>query len=239
MGKRQRVVAEGRRVLREEIKSFMQEWGIRWFSAEETKAKGLVFLRGGVVGFSEELESMLADPKRYDELQGYEHLYELRVRFFIEMVQIMERMKPSYVCDAGCAAGLDAIALARHFPEVQVRGYDNSGYLVEQAQIRAAYFGLDPRMFYPSDHLHKADDTGAFDIVYAKFSIAEGEDTLADSLPRIYGIARRLKPGGLLVVCDTEDLSMQRSWEGLTYVRRTDIMRVGDLETYLHHLRKT
>jgi ubiquinone/menaquinone biosynthesis C-methylase UbiE len=124
------------------------------------------------------------------------------------------------VLDLGCGPGTDAVAVAAT-ANCFVTAIDASPRMVAEAQRRVALAGLSERVEVRSLAIDDLDRLGAdpFDLAYSDF----GPLNCVDDLPAAAAaIARRLKPGGVLVASVIGRIC---PWELALYTSRRDFAR--------------
>ncbi|KQY58106.1 hypothetical protein ASD11_00055 [Aeromicrobium sp. Root495] len=101
------------------------------------------------------------------------------------------------VLDVGCGSGAPAVAMATAHG-VDVVGITTSGVGVETARKRAASLGLDGVTFEQRDGMDNGFPDASFDVAWA----LESAHLMRDRPALLSEMARVLRPGGRLVLCD-------------------------------------
>lgn len=113
---------------------------------------------------------------------------------------IAERLRAGTgrVADVACGTGWSSIAIARHFPTVEVDGIDVDPGSIERAGANAAEAGVSHRMRFLFADAANAEGAGRYDLV----TIFEAVHDMARPV-EVLGAARRLlAPGGAVLVAD-------------------------------------
>lgn len=106
---------------------------------------------------------------------------------------------PTRVLDAGSGPGAVACLLARAFPGAEVVAADGSAALLERARARAEQEGLGDRVRTRRARLPEDLDTlGTADLVWTGHVVHH----LGDQQAALAGLARVLRPGGVLAVLE-------------------------------------
>jgi ubiquinone/menaquinone biosynthesis C-methylase UbiE len=102
------------------------------------------------------------------------------------------------VADIACGTGWSSIAVARHFPAVQVDGIDVDRGSIERARHHAAAQGLDDRVrFMFADGAETSGD-GSYDLV----TIFEAVHDMARPIDVLVAARRLLAAGGAVLIAD-------------------------------------
>ncbi len=100
------------------------------------------------------------------------------------------------VLDVGCGTGWSAIALAAAFPAADVVGIDNDPASIADARANAAAAGVAVR--FECADAAALDSGDGYDLVL----ILETLHDLAQPVPVLRDLRRRLRPGGVVLVAD-------------------------------------
>jgi SAM-dependent methyltransferase len=103
------------------------------------------------------------------------------------------------VLDVGCGVGRSAIALARAYPKVVVRGIDLDIASVEDARVAAARAGLADRVTF---EVADAVDAGAGGDRYDLVTILEALHDMGDPVGALAASRRQLRDGGAVLIAD-------------------------------------
>lgn len=110
---------------------------------------------------------------------------------------------PRTVVDVGAGTGTGSLALARRFGTAQMVAIDKSALMLERVQAAARGQGLADRLRVVQADLDVTwPEVGAVDVAWAALSLHE----FADPDRVLRDIYAALKPGGLLVVVEMDDL---------------------------------
>ncbi len=102
------------------------------------------------------------------------------------------------IADVACGTGWSSIAIARHFPGVEVDGIDIDEGSIERARRHAADEGMTDRVRYLSADAADADGAGRYDLV----TIFEAVHDMARPVEVLAAARRLLAPGGAVLVGD-------------------------------------
>jgi SAM-dependent methyltransferase len=113
------------------------------------------------------------------------------------------------VADIGCGTGWSSLAIARHFPVVQVDGIDVDTVSIERARGHAAEAGLADRVRFQLADAGGSEDRGRYDLV----TIFEAVHDMARPVEVLSAARRLLAPGGAVLIGD-ERVALQFSAPG-------------------------
>ncbi|MEV5594528.1 methyltransferase [Streptomyces sp. NPDC052496] len=103
------------------------------------------------------------------------------------------------VLDIGSGPGVTSCLLAQAFPQAEIVAVDPTEALLERARDRAARLGLGDRFRTQTaelpDHI---DGIGEADLIWSSKALHH----VGDQEAAVAALARRLRPGGLLAVCE-------------------------------------
>lgn len=138
------------------------------------------------------------------ELQRLEQ--QVRVVQQLEQPRLdsLELHPDATVVDLGCGPGFMSQTLARLVPRGLVIGVDTAGELLEQARKLFERRGLDNGTFLQGLAHDLPLETDSADLVYARFlfqHLSNPQEVLRETL-------RVLKPGGWMMILDTDDGSL-------------------------------
>ena len=102
------------------------------------------------------------------------------------------------VADVACGTGWSSIAIARHFPTVEVDGIDIDAGSIERAREHAASEGVSDRVRFLFADAANADGAGRYDLV----TIFEAVHDMARPVEVLTAARRLLAPGGAVLVGD-------------------------------------
>lgn len=102
------------------------------------------------------------------------------------------------VADVACGTGWSSIAIARHFPTIEVDGIDIDAGSIERAAQHAAAEGLSDRVRFLFADAANAEGAGRYDLV----TIFEAVHDMARPVEVLAAARRLLAPGGAVLVGD-------------------------------------
>jgi 2-polyprenyl-3-methyl-5-hydroxy-6-metoxy-1,4-benzoquinol methylase len=102
------------------------------------------------------------------------------------------------VADVACGTGWSSIAIARHFPGVEVDGIDIDEGSIARAKAHAAAAGVDGRVSFLFADAANASGEGRYDLV----TIFEALHDMARPAEVLSAARRLLAPGGAVLVAD-------------------------------------
>ena len=102
------------------------------------------------------------------------------------------------VADVACGTGWSSIAIARHFPTVEVDGIDIDAGSIERAREHGAAEGVSDRVRFLFADAANADGVGRYDLV----TIFEAVHDMARPVEVLTAARRLLAPGGAVLVGD-------------------------------------
>jgi SAM-dependent methyltransferase len=102
------------------------------------------------------------------------------------------------VADIGCGTGWSSIAIARHFPAVQVDGIDVDAISIERARRHASEAGLADRVRFQLADAGGSDERGRYDLV----TIFEAVHDMARPVEVLSAARLLLAPGGAVLIGD-------------------------------------
>jgi 2-polyprenyl-3-methyl-5-hydroxy-6-metoxy-1,4-benzoquinol methylase len=108
------------------------------------------------------------------------------------------RTGQGHVADIACGAGWSSIAIARHFPGVEVDGIDADEASIARAKRNAADAGVDGRVTFLSANGASARGEGRYDLV----TIFEALHDMARPVEVLTTARRLLAPGGAVLIAD-------------------------------------
>lgn len=113
---------------------------------------------------------------------------------------IAERLRSGSgrVADVACGTGWSSIAIARHFPAVEVDGIDVDPGSIERASANARAEGVDDRVRFLHADAANADGAGRYDLV----TIFEAVHDMARPAEVLAAARRLLAPGGAVLIAD-------------------------------------
>jgi 2-polyprenyl-3-methyl-5-hydroxy-6-metoxy-1,4-benzoquinol methylase len=113
---------------------------------------------------------------------------------------IAERLRSGTgrVADVACGTGWSSIAIARHFPGVEVDGIDIDEGSIARAKSHAAEAGVDGRVSFLSADAANAAGEGRYDLV----TIFEALHDMARPAEVLATTKRLLAPGGAVLIAD-------------------------------------
>ncbi len=131
------------------------------------------------------------------------------LRFFSESARHMARYLDSpdigRVVDVATGTGNLALEIARSYPDKQVTGIDFSPGMLAQARLKAEAEGIGNAEFLEMDMDAIALPDGRFDAAVCAFGIFFAEDMAG----QLRHIAKKVKPGGMVVICSFYEDSFQ------------------------------
>ena len=145
------------------------------------------------------------------------------------VVRIVRRMQPRRILDVATGTGDLALAMARRMRGVQVLGVDLSENMLAEARRKATACGLDERVVLSlgdAERLEVAD--ASVDVVTVAFGVRNFGDLGAG----LREIARVLKPGGTLLICNESngDTDKDKKWTeiigGMTIYKEIELRRI-------------
>lgn len=110
------------------------------------------------------------------------------------------------VADLACGTGWSSIAIARHFPGIEVDGIDIDEGSIARAKAHAAETGVDGRVSFLFADAADAQGAGRYDLV----TIFEAVHDMARPAEVLAAAKRLLAPGGAVLIAD------ERVAEGFT-----------------------
>jgi 2-polyprenyl-3-methyl-5-hydroxy-6-metoxy-1,4-benzoquinol methylase len=102
------------------------------------------------------------------------------------------------VADVACGTGWSSIAIARHFPRVEVDGIDIDEGSIARAKVHAAEAGVDGRVSFLFADAADAEGEGRYDFV----TIFEAVHDMARPAEVLATTRRLLKPDGAVLIAD-------------------------------------
>jgi 2-polyprenyl-3-methyl-5-hydroxy-6-metoxy-1,4-benzoquinol methylase len=102
------------------------------------------------------------------------------------------------VADVACGTGWSSIAIARHFPGVEVDGIDIDEGSIARAKVHAAEAGVDGRVSFLFADAADAEGDGRYDLV----TIFEAVHDMARPAEVLAATRRLLKPDGAVLIGD-------------------------------------
>jgi 2-polyprenyl-3-methyl-5-hydroxy-6-metoxy-1,4-benzoquinol methylase len=113
---------------------------------------------------------------------------------------IAERLRSGRgrVADVACGTGWSSIAIARHFPGVEVDGIDIDEGSIARAKAHAAEAGVDGRVSFLFADAANASGEGRYDLV----TIFEALHDMARPAEVLATTKRLLAPGGAVLIAD-------------------------------------
>jgi 2-polyprenyl-3-methyl-5-hydroxy-6-metoxy-1,4-benzoquinol methylase len=102
------------------------------------------------------------------------------------------------VADVACGTGWSSIAIARHFPGVEVDGIDVDEGSIARAKVHAAEAGVDGRVSFLFADAADAQGEGRYDLV----TIFEAVHDMARPAEVLATTRRLLKPDGAVLIAD-------------------------------------
>jgi 2-polyprenyl-3-methyl-5-hydroxy-6-metoxy-1,4-benzoquinol methylase len=102
------------------------------------------------------------------------------------------------VADVACGTGWSSIAIARHFPGVEVDGIDIDEGSIARAKAHAAEAGVDGRVSFLFADAANAEGAGRYDLV----TIFEAVHDMARPAEVLAAARRLLKPDGAVLIAD-------------------------------------
>jgi 2-polyprenyl-3-methyl-5-hydroxy-6-metoxy-1,4-benzoquinol methylase len=102
------------------------------------------------------------------------------------------------VADVACGTGWSSIAIARHFPGVEVDGIDIDEGSIARAKQHAAEAGVDGRVSFLFADAANVDGEGRYDLV----TIFEAVHDMARPAEVLAAARRLLAPGGAILIAD-------------------------------------
>lgn len=102
------------------------------------------------------------------------------------------------VADVACGTGWSSIAIARHFPTVEVDGIDIDAGSIERAREHARGAGVADRVRFLFADAANADGAGRYDLV----TIFEAVHDMARPVEVLTAARRLLAPGGAVLIGD-------------------------------------
>ena len=113
---------------------------------------------------------------------------------------IAERLRDGSgrVADVACGTGWSSIAIARHFPTIEVDGIDIDAGSIERAAQHAAAEGVSDRVRFLFADAANAEGAGRYDLV----TIFEAVHDMARPVEVLAAARRLLAPGGAVLVGD-------------------------------------
>ena len=113
---------------------------------------------------------------------------------------IAERLRSGTgrVADVACGTGWSSIAIARHFPGVEVDGIDIDEGSIARAKVHAAEAGVDGRVSFLFADAANAAGEGRYDLV----TIFEALHDMARPAEVLATTKRLLAPGGAVLIAD-------------------------------------
>jgi SAM-dependent methyltransferase len=149
-----------------------------------------------------------ADPQRYAELAGFDGGYRdlWWNHDFLELMAKRWRLHTrAQVLDVGCGAGHWGLTLLEHMPaHAQLTGVDGEAAFLELAAARADARGHASRCEFVqgrAEALPFAD--ASFDVVTCQTVLMH----VADAAAVIAQMLRVLRPGGILITCEPDNLA--------------------------------
>jgi ubiquinone/menaquinone biosynthesis C-methylase UbiE len=140
---------------------------------------------------------------------------EQTVEFLVEREKLLDELidgplppaitlpEQGYVLDVGCGAGTWIAEMARRYPSVQFIGIDTDIQCIQQA--RDLTTPLSNTLFLLQDMYQLMGgifESGAFDLVHLRFMVGTVPYSRFEQL--LQSLARLLKKGGVLVLCEVE-----------------------------------
>ena len=113
---------------------------------------------------------------------------------------IAERLRSGRgrVADVACGTGWSSIAIARHFPGIEVDGIDIDEGSIARAKAHAAEAGVDGRVSFLFADAANASGEGRYDLV----TIFEAVHDMARPAEVLATAKRLLAPGGAVLIAD-------------------------------------
>lgn len=113
---------------------------------------------------------------------------------------IAERLRSGHgrVADIACGTGWSSIAIARHFPGIEVDGIDIDEGSIARAKAHAAAAGVDGRVSFLFADAANAAGEGRYDLV----TIFEAVHDMARPAEVLAAARRLLAPGGAVLIAD-------------------------------------
>lgn len=112
----------------------------------------------------------------------------------------------------GVGTGLELASLARHFPTARFVGVDPSGPMLEQCRRRVDEEGLSSRCEVHEGYLDSLPDSEPFEAA-TSLLVSQFVVDVDARLGFFRQIARRLRPGGLLVTADLANPGSEPLWQ--------------------------
>ena len=146
------------------------------------------------------------------------------------VVRIVRRMQPRRILDVATGTGDLALAMARRMRGVQVLGVDLSENMLAEARRKATACGLDERVVLSlgdAERLEVAD--ASVDVVTVAFGVRNFGDLGAG----LREIARVLKPGGTLLICNESNGDTDKDEKWTEIIGGMTIYKDIELKAYL------
>ena len=146
------------------------------------------------------------------------------------VVRIVRRMQPRRILDVATGTGDLALAMARRMRGVQVLGVDLSENMLAEARRKATACGLDERVVLSlgdAERLEVAD--ASVDVVTVAFGVRNFGDLGAG----LREIARVLKPGGTLLICNESNGDTDKDKKWTEIIGGMTIYKDIELKAYL------
>jgi SAM-dependent methyltransferase len=102
------------------------------------------------------------------------------------------------VLDVGCGTGRSALALARAFPNVAVRGIDLDAASIEEARIAASQAGLADRVTFAVGDAAGLTADDRYDLI----TVLEALHDMGDPVGALAAGRRHLREGGAMLIAD-------------------------------------
>lgn len=115
-----------------------------------------------------------------------------------EVDERLRRAEEPRILDIGCGTGWSTIALARAYPNAQVRGIDLDAASIEEAVRNAEAAGIGPGACFEVGDATTVDTLGPVDLA----CVFEAVHDMGDPVGALAATRRALKPGGSLVMAD-------------------------------------
>ena len=127
----------------------------------------------------------------------------------LEMAAIARHIQDGMrVCEFGCGNGITAIWLAKYH-DIHMDCLDFAEEMIEAAEEAAREAGVSDRVRFEVADVRNEAWSGAYDVVYTERMLVNLPDWYAQEQAIRY-LARQVKPGGSLVLCENSVQGLER-----------------------------